>query len=197
VDERSRSFVPAAAVAAFVLVASGHLLAGRALHYATLALRASPAGIALLVVVVVVVAVALAHERLVRGALYTSLRSRLPSGFAAPTVALAGAVLPVTARLLLLPRSRAPFPVVVAQAFLVDWILGLGLAWLALGSGTWILSGVSLASVGAVRALVVPEFHGGVIPFLELLFALLATLAVALVLARELKPHREALLGVS
>jgi hypothetical protein len=196
VDERSRSFVSAAAAAVFVLVASGYLLLGRALHYAALGLRAAPAA-TLAAGVILVVAAALLHERLVRGTLYTSLKSRLPAGFAAPTVALFGAVLPVTARLLLLPRSRAPFPVALAQAFLVEWCLGLGLAWLALGAGTWVFSGVALAAVGAVRLLVVPEFHGGVIPFLELLFALLAPLAMALVLARELRPHREALLGVS
>ncbi|HEV8267721.1 MAG TPA: hypothetical protein VGR00_05790 [Thermoanaerobaculia bacterium] len=195
-DDRSRSFAPAAAAAAFVLVASGYLLAGRVLHYATLGVRSAPA-VTLVAAVALVAAAALLHELLVRGALYTSLKSRLPAGFAAPTVALVGAVLPVTARLLLLPRSRAPFPVVVAQAFLVEWFLGLGLTWLALGAGTWVFSGAALAVVSAVRVLVVPEFHGGVIPFLELLFALLAPLAVALVLARELRPHREALLGVS
>jgi hypothetical protein len=183
----------ALAAAALVLVSSSYLVAGRLLHFATLGASEDPARAAMTFGAAALAA--LVHERLVRGALYTSLRARLTPGLGAPAVAFLGALLPTLARLTLLPRASAPFSVRLAHALLVETLLGFGLAWLALGSGTWIFSGAALALVWGVRLFVVPVFHGGVLPLLEALAALLAALAVAGVLARELAPHRETVLG--
>jgi len=180
------------AVAAFVLVASSHLAASRLLRYATLSAADDVRRATLLTLAVG--AAALLHERLVRGALYASLRARVKPGLAAPIVALLGAVAPVGARLLLLPRPPAPLAVRVAHAVQVETFLGLGLTWLALGTGGALWSGVALALVWAARIFVVPVFHGGVVPLFEAVAALGAALTVAGVLARPLAPHRAAVL---
>ena len=76
-------------------------------------------------------------------------------------------------------------------------LLGLGLAWLALGGGSTVPGALGLAAIWSVRLLVAVRFHGGVVPLLEILAAGLAALAVALVLYRPLAPHRDAVMGVA
>lgn len=189
----------ALAVAALVAVSSLHLAAGRLLRYATLSPTDSAGRAAL--TFALVAAGAVMHEIAVRGVLYRALRARMTPGLAAPVVALVGAVAPAAVRLLVLPRPPAPFAVVAAQAYLVEALLGLGLAWIALARSdersaaaqTWPCA-AALALVFAVRLFVVPVFHGGVVPLLELAAALLASLSVAAILSRPLAPHRAAVM---
>ena len=182
----------ALAAAAFVLVSSSHLLVGRLLHFATLSPTDDARRAALLFLAVG--AAAFLHERLVRGLLYTRLRSLVKPGLAAPIVAVAGALAPVVARLTVLPRARVPFALVVAHAVQVETFLGFGLTWLALGSGGTLWSSLALVLVWAVRLFVVPVFHGGIVPLFESVAALAAALTVAGILARPLAPHRAAVL---
>jgi len=175
-----------------VVVSSAYVAVARLLHYATVSV-VDPIGAALLSAAAVL-ALAFLHERLVRGALYGRLRRGMTAGLAAPTAALAGAVLPTLARVLLMPPPRVPLWLVGAQGFLTEFLLGLGLCWLALGSGSWIASGAALGLVFALRLLLQVTFHGGVVPLLEMLFAGLSALAVAGVLAGPLTPHRDAVM---
>ncbi|HKC25876.1 MAG TPA: hypothetical protein VKF32_14100 [Thermoanaerobaculia bacterium] len=185
----------ALAAAALVLVSSSYLAAARLLRFATLSSTDEPPRAALFLAVVA--ACALVHERFVRGELYTALRSSLAPGRSAPIVALVGALAPAAARFALLPRPRAPLAIAASHAFLVEALLGFGLTWLALASSTWLFSAAALTLVWAVRLFVVPVFHGGVVPLLEALAALLAALAVAGILARPLAPHRAAVLEMT
>lgn len=177
------------------MVSSSYLLLARLLHYATLSLSEDIGRVALLSIPIL--AVALVHERLVRGALYSALRARLHPGLAAPAVAFVGGLVLAALRLAFLPRARAPFAVLAVHALLVETLLGFGLAWLALGSGSTVPGGIALGLVWIVRLGAAHVFHGGVVPLLELIFALLAALAVAGILSRELAPHRAAVLEAS
>jgi hypothetical protein len=187
----------ALAAAALVAVSNAYLLVGRIARYATVSFTAAPARAA--AAAVVLTAGALVFERAVRGGLYAALRARLHAGLAAPAVALLGAVVTAAVRLgleqlELVPRGRAPVVVLVAHAYLVETLLGLGLAWLALGSGSTLPGGVSLSLVFVLRVALTPVYHGGVVPLLEVVFALLAAVAVAGVLAGPLAPHRAAVI---
>ncbi len=182
------------AAVALAAVALSFLPIGRALRYATYYASDGPG--ALLVVPVAVVA-ALLHERVVRGLLYDGLRRRLEPGLGAPAVAVAGALFPAALRLWLVPRPPAPLVVLALLAYLVEMLLGLGLAWLALGAGSTAPGALAMAAIWSVRLLVTVRFHGGVVPLLEVLAAGLSALAVALVLVRPLAPHRDAVMGVA
>ena len=190
-----RTILPALAVVAFLAAAYAWLPLARVLRYATVAVFTRPAAwhLALLPALL---AVAL-HELLVRGLLYGALRSKLRVGFAAPTVALVGAIVPVAARYLLFPFPAVPTPLVLGQALFVEYPISLALCLLALGTGSWKTSAAALYLLWAARILVVPTFRGAPVPILEVLAALLVPLVVALVLHRPLAPHREALEGLS
>lgn len=189
--ERPRLALVAAAVAAFALVASAYLPVGRALRYATLHGAWS---VGLLLFLPFVLAAAFVHETLVRGLLYGALRRRLAPGLAAPSVAALSGFVPSAVRLGFLPHPRAPWPILFGQTYLVEALLGLGLCWLALGASSPMPAGAALFLVWLARLLVTVVSHGGVVPFLELLAAALAPLAVALVLRGPLRPHRDAVM---
>jgi hypothetical protein len=178
-----------AAVGAFVAASSLHLLLGRILRYAVLELRPK----ALLALPIVLLA-ALLHDRIFRGSLYAELGRRLPAGFAAPVAAALAAIVPVTLRFYLLPEGRAPLPILLTHAVLVEWMLGVALCWLVLGTGTWIASGAALGCLWSVRLAVVPTFHGATVPLLELLAAAAAAASVAAVLWSRLSVHRDAVM---
>jgi hypothetical protein len=184
-----------AAAAAFVLAASLHLPAGYLLRYARLDLFPRP-GLAA-VAVPVAVAVSLGHEALVRGRLYGGLRGSLTPGLAAPLSALAGAVLPLALRLLLLPVAGVPLPLVAGHGLLVESSLSLGLTWLALGTGSTRPGAAALAALWILRLSVGVRFHGAPLPFLELGGACAAALLVAWILQGPLAPHRDRVLGAA
>jgi hypothetical protein len=192
VSERPGALLTALGAAAVVVVSSAYLLVARLLHYATVALS-EPLGRAVLVTAIAA-ALAVLHERLVRGALYARLRARMTPGLAAPATAVIGALVPAFARLALVPQPRVPLWLLGVQGFLTDFLLGLGLCWLVLGTGSWAASGAALALVFCVRLLLHVTYHGGVVPVLEMLSAGLAALAVAGVLAAPLAPHRDAVM---
>jgi hypothetical protein len=177
----------------FLLVALSFIPIARFLRYALVG--DSGRGAALLLVVSVCLAAATLHERLVRGSLYGALQRALPSGAAAPLVALLGALLPAATRLAFLPRGPAPFPVLAGHAYLVEAGLGLALALLALGTGSTVPGGIAYGLFFGARFAATLSFRGGVVPMMELLAAWLTPLAVALVLARPLAPWREELFG--
>ena len=189
-----RWILPGLAVLAFLAAAFAYLPVARALRYATIAVLTRPA--AWHWALLLALPAALLHEAVVRGALYGRVRSRVRVGFAAPVVALAGAVVPVALRLWLFPFPAVPWPLVAGQALLVELPISLALCLLALGSGRWLPGGVALFLLWTARIVVVPTFRGGPVPTLEILAALLVPLAVALVLHRPLTPHREALEGL-
>ena len=190
-----RSILPALAVLGFLAAALSYLPAARALRYATLAvLTREPAWhLGLLLAL----PAAFLHEALVRGFVYGRLRGRLRVGFAAPAVALLGALVPVAARYVLFPFPAVPTPLVLGQALFVEYPISLALCLLALGTGGWKTPGAALFLLWAARIVVVPTFRGAPVPILEALVALLVPLVVALVLHRPLAPHREALEGLS
>ncbi len=183
----------AAAAGCLLLAALAFLPVARLLRYATL--RISERGEVLFAVLPACVIAALLHERLVRGVLYGALGRRLPTGAAAPTVALLGALLPAYLRLTLLPRGPAPLSVLVGHAYLVETGLGLGLCWLALGTGRTVPGGLVLGGIWIARFGVEVTFHGGAVPLMELAAAWAAAVAVALVLSRPLAPFREEVFG--
>lgn len=176
----------------FLLVAVSYVPLARLLHYAILG--GSGRGAALLGIVPAALAAALLYERAVRGALYAALGKRLPTGAAAPAVAVLGAILPAVLRLAFLPRSTAPLTVLAVHAFLVEAGLGLALCLLALGTGSAVPGGFAYGLLWALRFGVGVTFVGGVVPLLELAAAWFAPIAVAIVLARPLAPYREELL---
>lgn len=190
-----RPVLPALAVLAFLASALVYLPAARVLRFATIAFFTRPAAwhLALLLALPAV----FLHEALVRGLLYGKLRRKVRVGFAAPLAALAGVVVPGAVRLWLFPFPAVPWPLVAGQAVLVELPLSFALCLLALGSGRWVPSGAALFLLWAARVAVVPTFRGAPVPTFEILAALLAPLAVALVLHRPLAPHREALEGLS
>lgn len=192
----SHSILAALAAAALVLAASSYLLVGQLAHYSMLALASENPRHLVLVGAVASVA-ALAHEAIVRGVLYSALRRRLPAGFAAPSAALAGLVLPVIARWKFLPHSSAPAPVVLGQALIVELLLSLALTWLALGAGSWLAGGCALAALWIFRLFSVVTFFGAVVPLLEACAAAAAAFLVTAVLSKPLSPYRDRVLGVS
>ena len=186
--------VPAlAAGAAFALVALLYLPAARFLHYASFSGDVDLARLAWLVPLAVAGAFLL--ERVVRGALYAWLRAHLAAGLAAPAVAALGAVPMAAARLAFGPHFDGPPILAVLHAYLLGFALGLGLALLALGTGSTVPGGAALAVVWAVKASAPAVFHGRPVPLLELLAAALAAAAVAFVLREPLAPHRNAVWG--
>lgn len=185
--------VAAVAVAAFVVCASAHIPLARLFRYATLTLPDSP-GTAV-EMAFGAAALALVHEKLVRGELYRALSARLAPGMGAAVTAVAGALVPLLARVVLLPVPGVGRAIVVSHAALVEVALSLGLCWLALGTGSTLPSAVALTGVWVVRFLVPPTFRGGVVPLMELLAAILAGWLASVVLRRELAPHREAFLS--
>jgi hypothetical protein len=190
-----RTVLPAVAVLAFLVAAFAYLPLGYLLRYATVALFARPA--AWHVGLLLALPAALFHEWAVRGLLYPRVRGKVPVGFAAPLVALAGALVPVAARWFLFPYPAVPAGLVVGQALFVEYPVSLALCLLALGTGGWRTGGAALFLLWAGRVVIVPTFHGAPVPILEVLAALLVPLVVALVLHRPLTPHREALEGLS
>jgi len=147
------------------------------------------------VLVPAALAATLLYEALVRGVLYRAAGRRMAVGVAAPVVAFLGALLPAYLRLQLLPRAAAPLGVLAVQAFLVEAGLGLGLALLALGSGSAVSGGVAYGLLWVSRFGLAVTFVGGVVPLMEIAAAGLAPVAVALVLSRPLAPWREELFG--
>jgi hypothetical protein len=135
-------------------------------------------------------------ERVVRGTLYGWLRKKLPAGMAAPAVAGLGAIPVAAFRLYLAPRFEAPPAIAIAHAYLVASVLGLGLAWLALGTGATWPGGAALAAIWLVKGALPVAFHGRPVPLLELFATALGAVAVALVLMKPLAPHRNAIWGV-
>jgi hypothetical protein len=114
---------------------------------------------------------------------------------AAPVVAALGAIPVAGLRLWLAPRFAAPPLLAMAHAYLVAFALGLGLAWLALGTGATWPGGAALSAIWLVKGTVPVAFQGRPVPVLELLAAALGAVAVALVLKKPLAPHRDALWG--
>lgn len=134
-------------------------------------------------------------ERVVRGTLYGWLQKKLPAGMAAPVVAAVGAIPVAASRLYLAPRFEAPPAIAIAHAYLVAGVLGLGLAWLALGTGATWPGGAALAAIWLVKGALPVAFHGRPVPLLELFATALGAVAVALVLMKPLAPHRGAIWG--
>jgi len=188
-----RRGLAAAAAGVFAFIALSFLPAARALHYAKIGL--SERGAALVWMAPFAVLVALIHERAVRGSLYGALGRRLAVGNAAPVVAFLGALVPAALRLAILPRGGAPPAVLAGHALLVETGLGLGLALLALGTGSTVPGGVAYGAIWAVRLGAAVTFHGAVVPVLETAAAWASALAVAIVLARPLAPFREEVFG--
>ncbi len=93
------------------------------------------------------------------------------------------------------PAVRGSALLAIAHAYLVAFALGLGLAWLALGTGATWPGGAALSAIWLVKGTVPVAFHGRPVPVLELLAAALGAVAVALVLKKPLAPHRDALWG--
>jgi hypothetical protein len=182
------------AALALAAVALSFLPLGRALRYVTYYPSDGPSVPA---VILSTIPLALVHERVMRGLVYGVLRRRLEPGLGAPVVAIVGALLPAAVRLWLLPRPPAPLVVLALLAYLVEMLLGLGLAWLALGTGSTVPGALAVAAIWSVRLLVTVRFHGGVVPLLEIVAAGLSALTVALVLVRPLAPHRDAVMGVA
>ena len=181
----------AGAAAALVLVSLVYLPAARSLHYLSFSQGVDSSR--LLWFAPLAVLGAFLFERIVRGTFYGWLRKKLPAGMAAPVVAAVGAIPVVAFRLLLAPRLDAPPAIAIAHAYLVAFALGLGLAWLALGTGATWPGGAALAAIWLVKGALPVSFHGRPVPLLELLAAVLAAIVVALVLQKPLAPHRDAM----
>ncbi len=195
-SERTPSASPppsaVAAVGAFVLGALSFLPAGYALRYAALARTDRPGRAAAIAFGALLVA--LVHERVVRGALYGTLRAHLPAGVPAALAAVAGALVPLAARLLLFPVPGVNPVVVVTQAALVEVALSLGVCWLALATGRTLPGAIALSLVWLSRAVVVVSFRGGAVPLMEIVAALVGGWLAAWVLRDALESHRAALL---
>jgi hypothetical protein len=182
-----------AAAAVFALAALSYLPAARFLRYASFSGDVDAAR--LVWVVPLAVASAFVFERLVRGGLYGWLRANLAPGLAAPAVAALGAIPMAAARLRFGTRFDGPPVLALVHAYLVALALGLGLAFLALGTGSTVPGGAALAAVWAVKAAAPVVSHGRPVPLLELLAAALAAAGAALVLNKSLAPHRAAMWG--
>ena len=192
-SERRAPARAAGAALAFALAALAYLPASRLLHYASFSGDVDAARLAWLVPLAI--AGAFAFERVVRGAFYGWLRTKLPAGLGAPAVAALGAVPMAAARIAFGPRFDGPPVLGLVHAYLVALALGLGLAWLALGTGSTIPGGAALAAVWAAKAAAPVISHGRPVPLLELLAVALAAAAAAFVLQKPLAPHRDAMWG--
>ncbi|MEO8585722.1 MAG: hypothetical protein ABI584_06155 [Acidobacteriota bacterium] len=184
----------AAAAAALAFVALAYLPAARSLHYLSFS-RDVDSGRLLWFAPAAVIG-AFLFERIVRGSFYGWLQKKLPAGMAAPVVAALGAIPVAALRLTLAPPLDAPPVIAIGHAYLVAFALGLGLAWLALGTGATWPGGSALAAIWLVKGALPASFHGRPVPLLELLAAVLAAVAVAVVLRKPLAPHRNAMWGV-
>ncbi len=182
-----------AAAAIFAVLALSYVPAARLLHYATLSGDIDVTR--LLWLVPLAVGGAFVFERIVRGWLYGWLQTKLPAGLAAPAVAALGAVPMAAARLAFGPRFDGPPVLGLVHAYLVAFALGLGLALLALGTGSTVPGGGALAVVWAAKAAAPVISHGRPVPLLELLAAALAAASAAVVLREPLAPHRDAMWG--
>ena len=189
-----RPTLAATAAATLALVCLAYLPAARSLHY--LSFSGDVDTRRLLWFAPVAVLGAFLFERVVRGTFYGWLRTKLPAGMAAPVVAGLGAIPVAALRLYLAPRFEAPPAIAIAHAYLVASVLGLGLAWLALGTGATWPGGAALAAIWLVKGVLPVAFHGRPVPLLELFAAALGAVAVALVLMKPLAPHRGAIWGV-
>ena len=183
----------AGAAAALAVVSLAYLPAARTLHYLSFSGDADMQR--LLWFAPLAILGAFVFERIVRGTFYGWLRKKLPAGTAAPVVAALGAIPVAALRLFLAPRFEAPPGLAIAHAYLVAFALGLGLAWLALGTGATWPGGAALAAIWLVKGALPATFHGRPVPVLEFLAAGLAAAVVALVLHRPLAPHRAAMWG--
>ena len=177
----------------FALAALSYLPVARVLHYLSFSGDVVPARLVWLVPLAI--AGAFAFERIVRGSLYDWLKTKLPAGLAAPAVAGLGAVPMAAARVTFGPRFDGPPILGLVHAYLVAFALGLGLAFLALGTGSTLPGGAALAAVWAVKASAPVVSHGRPVPLLELFAAALAAAAAALALRESLAPHRDAMWG--
>ena len=184
----------AGSAAALALVSLAYLPAARSLRYLSFSDGVDTRR--LLWFVPAAVLGAFFFERIVRGTFYGWLRKKLPAGMAAPVVAALGAIPVAALRLSLAPRLDAPPAIAIGHAYLVAFALGLGLAWLALGTGATWPGGAALAAIWLVKGALPASFHGRPVPLLELLAAALAAVAVALILRKPLAPHRDAIWGV-
>jgi hypothetical protein len=191
--ERRAPALAAGAAFAFAFVALSYIPVGRLLHYASFSGDVDAARLAWLVPLAV--AGAFVFERLVRGPFYGWLQSKLPAGLAAPAVAALGAIPMAAARLTFGARFDGPPILGLVHAYLVAFALGLGLAFLALGTGSTVPGGAALAVVWATKSAAPVVSHGRPVPLLELLAAALAAAAVAFVLRKPLAPHRDAMWG--
>lgn len=183
----------AGAAAVLALVSLAYLPAARSLHYLSFSRDVDVRR--LLWFAPAAVLGAFVFERIVRGTFYGWLRGKLPPGMAAPVVAAVGAIPVAAFRLFLAPRLDAAPAIAIVHAYLVAFALGLGLSWLALGTGATWPGGAALAAIWLVKGSLPVSFHGRPVPILELLAAILAAGAVALVLRKPLAPHRAALWG--
>jgi hypothetical protein len=188
-----RPTLAATAAATLALVCLSYLPAARALRY--LSFSGDVDTRRLLWFAPVAVLGAFSFERVVRGTFYGWLRGRLPAGMAAPVVAAVGAIPVAAFRLYLAPRFEAPPAIAIVHAYLVAGVLGLGLAWLALGTGATWPGGAALAAIWLVKGALPVAFHGRPVPLLELFATALGAIAVALVLMKPLAPHRAAIWG--
>jgi hypothetical protein len=187
-------WLAAGAVAACAVLALSYLGVGRALRYAALGFSSDTR---LPWLLPLAVAGAFANERLVRGWLYEKLREKLAPGLAAPCVAMLGAVVPAAARLAVFGRKGAAPALVAGHTFLVGSLLGLGLAWLALGTGSTVPGGAALAAVWAAKLGINVGSVGPTVPLLELCASGLAAAGVAAVLWSPLAPHRDKVMGTA
>jgi len=192
-SERRAPALAAGAALAFAVAALSYLPAARFLRYASFSGDVDAGRLAWLVPLAV--AGAFAFERVVRGGFYRWLRGKLPAGLAAPVVAALGAIPMAAARLAFGARFDGPPVLGLVHAYLVAFALGLGLAWLALGTGSTLPGGAALAAVWAVKVAAPVVSHGRPVPLLELLAAVLAAAAAAFVLYKPLAPHRAAMWG--
>jgi len=182
-----------AAGVVFAVAALSYLPVARFLHYASFSGDVDPVRLAWLVPLAA--AGAFVFEKIVRGALYAWLRRKLPAGLAAPAVAALGAIPMVAARLAFGARFDGPPILGLVHAYLVAFALGLGLTFLALGTGSTVPGGAALAVVWSVKAAAPVISHGRPVPLLELLAAALAAASAAVVLREPLAPHRDAMWG--
>jgi hypothetical protein len=184
-----------AAVAAFVAAASLHLPLGYLFRYARIDLFPRP--FLALAALPLAVVIAFLHEGAIRGKLYGFLQERVPPGLAAPLAALAGTALPLAARLVLFPVPGVPPLLVASHAFGVEYLLSLGLTWMALGTASTRPGTYALAALWALRLSLGVRFHGGVFPLMEMGAAGAAALLVTQVLRASLAPHRDRVLGAA
>jgi hypothetical protein len=192
-SERRAPALAAGAALAFAVAALSYLPVARFLRYASFSGDVDAGRLAWLVPLAV--AGAFAFERLARGTFYGWLRKKLPAGLAAPAVAALGAIPMAAARLAFGSRFDGPPVLGLVHAYLVAFALGLGLAWLALGTGSTLPGGAALAAVWAVKAAAPVVSHGRPVPLFELLAAVLAAASAAFVLYKPLAPHRAAMWG--